>query len=65
MLFDDALNIFLKYVPEDEIDSVLYRWYRVVDEVGGTDNIGERSDYYDLLRPVLVENGVIDDDEDV
>lgn len=60
-MFDEGLNIFLKYVPEEEIDEVLVRWYAECDAEGMADNISERSDYYDLLRPALVAKGMIDD----
>jgi len=60
-MFDDALKVFLKYVPEEEIDVVLFDWYaQCCAEYGHTLKV-EQSDYYDLLRPVLVEKGFIDD----
>jgi hypothetical protein len=60
-VFDGALNVFLKYVPEDEIDSALIAWYDVVRE-GDWDTVSE-SDYYDMLRPALVKAGEIEDEE--
>jgi hypothetical protein len=62
-IFDAGLNIFLKYVPEEAIDSVLLHWYDVVT-AQDWDTV-EESDYYDMLRPVLVANGELDDDDDV
>lgn len=59
-VFDGALNVFLKYVPEEEIDTVLSSWYHEFD-VTDWDTVSE-SDYYDLLRPILVAEGIIDDD---
>jgi hypothetical protein len=59
-VFDGALNIFLKYVPEEDIDTVLMQWYDVVSE-GDWDTQAD-SDYYDMLEPVLRANGEIDDD---
>lgn len=61
-MFDEVLNIFLPYVTEDDIDKCLLWWYRLADEHGFADNLDERSGYYDMLRPVLVKAGVIDDD---
>lgn len=61
-LFDEALKVFLPHVPEDKIDEVLFDWYaQCCAEYGYTLKV-EQSDYYDLLRPVLVEKGMIDDD---
>lgn len=59
-LFDGALNIFLKYVPEEDIDTVLMAWYDVVTDADW-DTVDE-SDYYDMLRPALVKAGEVDDD---
>jgi len=60
-LFDDALRVFLTYVPEDEIDEVLFDWYaQCCAEYGEALHI-KKSDYYDLLRPVLVKRGFVDD----
>lgn len=60
-LFDDGLKVFLKYVPEDEIDSVLFDWYAQCCAEYGHYFKPDQSDYYDLLRPVLVQKGFIDD----
>lgn len=59
-VFDGALNIFLKYVPEEEIDTVLMAWYDVVRDMDW-DTVNE-SDYYDMLEPALRASGEIDED---
>lgn len=61
MLFDEGLNVFLKYVPEEDIDDALVQWYAECDaEYGHTLDV-TKSDYYDLIRPALVVKGFIDD----
>lgn len=62
-VFDGALNIFLRYVPEEDIDAALVAWYDVVRE-GDWDTVAE-SDYYDMLRPALAATGEINDDDNV
>lgn len=59
-IFDAGLRIFLPFVPEEAIDTVLMQWYDAVTE-NDWDTVSE-SDYYDMLEPVLRANGEIDDD---
>jgi len=50
-VFDAALSIFLKYVPEEEIDTALSDWYHSFDSTDW--DTESESDYYDLIEPML------------
>ena len=58
-LFDAALSIFLRYVPEDQIDTAIEAWYAAFDHYDW--DTEDESNYYDMLEPIMRKRGYLDD----
>lgn len=57
-MFDGALDLFLKFVPPEQVVKVVGQWYDVI--AAGDWDCEADSEYYELLRPIMIEKGYTD-----